>query len=112
MGRVAELGSLCNLLIRFASYGLHFLHLTREAQPGLLHHPLPLLHIAPDNFLKHGRRAAHGLDARKRFGQHFLFDLNLTRRIARAAAPIFSGFRVFTNSTRKRSKSLSLDKGL
>ncbi len=30
--------------------------------------------------------AAHGLDAKKRFGQHFLLDLNLTRRIARAAA--------------------------
>ncbi|MCA0301838.1 MAG: 16S rRNA (adenine(1518)-N(6)/adenine(1519)-N(6))-dimethyltransferase RsmA [Proteobacteria bacterium] len=35
--------------------------------------------------------AAHGLDARKRFGQHFLFDLNLTRRIARAAAPLDQG---------------------
>lgn len=35
--------------------------------------------------------AAHGLDARKRFGQHFLFDLNLTRRIARAAAPLDGG---------------------
>jgi 16S rRNA (adenine1518-N6/adenine1519-N6)-dimethyltransferase len=28
--------------------------------------------------------ARHGLDARKRLGQHFLLDLNLTRRIARA----------------------------
>jgi 16S rRNA (adenine1518-N6/adenine1519-N6)-dimethyltransferase len=35
--------------------------------------------------------AAHGLDARKRLGQHFLLDLNLTRRIARAAAPLSSG---------------------
>ena len=35
--------------------------------------------------------AAHGLDARKRFGQHFLLDLNLTRRIARAAAPLDQG---------------------
>jgi 16S rRNA (adenine1518-N6/adenine1519-N6)-dimethyltransferase len=35
--------------------------------------------------------ARHGLDARKRFGQHFLLDLNLTRRIARAAAPIDQG---------------------
>ncbi len=35
--------------------------------------------------------AAHGLDARKRFGQHFLLDLNLTRRIARAAAPLDLG---------------------
>jgi len=35
--------------------------------------------------------ARHGLDARKRFGQHFLLDLNLTRRIARAAAPLDSG---------------------
>jgi 16S rRNA (adenine1518-N6/adenine1519-N6)-dimethyltransferase len=32
--------------------------------------------------------AAHGLAARKRLGQHFLLDLNLTRRIARAAAPL------------------------
>lgn len=30
--------------------------------------------------------AAHGLDARKSLGQHFLLDLNLTRRIVRAAA--------------------------
>jgi 16S rRNA (adenine1518-N6/adenine1519-N6)-dimethyltransferase len=35
--------------------------------------------------------AAHGLDARKRFGQHFLLDLNLTRRIARAAVPLDQG---------------------
>ncbi|HEY6980676.1 16S rRNA (adenine(1518)-N(6)/adenine(1519)-N(6))-dimethyltransferase RsmA [Reyranella sp.] len=35
--------------------------------------------------------AAHGLDARKRLGQHFLLDLNLTRRIARAAAPLATG---------------------
>jgi len=35
--------------------------------------------------------AAHGLDARKRLGQHFLLDLNLTRRIARAAAPLDEG---------------------
>jgi 16S rRNA (adenine1518-N6/adenine1519-N6)-dimethyltransferase len=35
--------------------------------------------------------ARHGLDARKRFGQHFLLDLNLTRRIARAAAPLDQG---------------------
>src|SRR5690349_17095744 len=35
--------------------------------------------------------AAHGLDARKRLGQHFLLDLNLTRRIARAAAPLGHG---------------------
>ena len=27
--------------------------------------------------------AAHGLLANKAFGQHFLFDLNLTRKIAR-----------------------------
>jgi 16S rRNA (adenine1518-N6/adenine1519-N6)-dimethyltransferase len=32
--------------------------------------------------------ARHGLAARKRLGQHFLLDLNLTRRIARAAAPL------------------------
>jgi len=35
--------------------------------------------------------ARHGLDARKRFGQHFLLDLNLTRRIARAAQPLDDG---------------------
>jgi 16S rRNA (adenine1518-N6/adenine1519-N6)-dimethyltransferase len=35
--------------------------------------------------------ARHELDARKRFGQHFLLDLNLTRRIARAAAPLDQG---------------------
>jgi 16S rRNA (adenine1518-N6/adenine1519-N6)-dimethyltransferase len=35
--------------------------------------------------------ARHGLDARKRLGQHFLLDLNLTRRIARAAAPLGEG---------------------
>jgi 16S rRNA (adenine1518-N6/adenine1519-N6)-dimethyltransferase len=35
--------------------------------------------------------ATHGLDARKRLGQHFLLDLNLTRRIARAAAPLSPG---------------------
>lgn len=35
--------------------------------------------------------AAHGLDARKGLGQHFLLDLNLTRRIARAAAPLGEG---------------------
>lgn len=31
--------------------------------------------------------AAHGLSAKKSLGQNFLLDLNLTRRIARAAAP-------------------------
>ncbi len=35
--------------------------------------------------------AAHGLDARKQLGQHFLLDLNLTRRIARSAAPLAGG---------------------
>jgi 16S rRNA (adenine1518-N6/adenine1519-N6)-dimethyltransferase len=35
--------------------------------------------------------ATHGLDARKRFGQHFLLDLNLTRRIARAAGALGEG---------------------
>ena len=35
--------------------------------------------------------ATHGLDARKRFGQHFLLDLNLTRRIARAAGALDQG---------------------
>jgi 16S rRNA (adenine1518-N6/adenine1519-N6)-dimethyltransferase len=34
---------------------------------------------------------AHGLDARKRLGQHFLLDLNLTRRIARAAGSLEAG---------------------
>jgi 16S rRNA (adenine1518-N6/adenine1519-N6)-dimethyltransferase len=32
--------------------------------------------------------ARHGLAAKKTLGQNFLFDLNLTRRIARAAAPL------------------------
>ena len=32
--------------------------------------------------------AAHGLSAKKSLGQHFLFDLNLTRRIARASGPL------------------------
>lgn len=32
--------------------------------------------------------ATHGLLAKKALGQNFLFDLNLTRRIARAAAPL------------------------
>src|SRR5215468_2379465 len=30
--------------------------------------------------------AAHGLMAKKAFGQHFLLDLNITRKIARLAA--------------------------
>jgi len=33
----------------------------------------------------------HGLAARKSLGQHFLFDLNLTRRIARAAGDLGHG---------------------
>jgi 16S rRNA (adenine1518-N6/adenine1519-N6)-dimethyltransferase len=32
--------------------------------------------------------AAHRLEARKALGQNFLFDLNLTRKIARAAGPL------------------------
>lgn len=32
--------------------------------------------------------ARHGLDAKKTLGQNFLFDLNLTSRIARAAGPL------------------------
>jgi 16S rRNA (adenine1518-N6/adenine1519-N6)-dimethyltransferase len=32
--------------------------------------------------------AAHGLDAKKSLGQHFLFDLNLTGRIARGAGDL------------------------
>ena len=32
--------------------------------------------------------AVHGLAAKKSLGQNFLFDLNLTRRIARAAGPL------------------------
>ena len=31
---------------------------------------------------------AHGLTARKSFGQHFLLDLNVTRKIARLAGPL------------------------
>jgi 16S rRNA (adenine1518-N6/adenine1519-N6)-dimethyltransferase len=37
--------------------------------------------------------AAHGLLARKSFGQHFLLDLNVTRKIARLAGPL-EGFDV------------------
>jgi 16S rRNA (adenine1518-N6/adenine1519-N6)-dimethyltransferase len=37
--------------------------------------------------------AAHGLAAKKALGQNFIFDLNLTARIARAAAPL-EGVRV------------------
>ena len=37
--------------------------------------------------------ATHGLAAKKNLGQNFLFDLNLTRRIARAAAPL-KGFTI------------------
>lgn len=33
----------------------------------------------------------HGLSARKSLGQHFLFDLNLTGRIARAAGDLSTG---------------------
>ena len=33
----------------------------------------------------------HGLDARPSLGQHFLFDLNLTRRIARVAGDLTAG---------------------
>ena len=35
--------------------------------------------------------AAHQLSARKQLGQNFLLDLNLTRRIARAAGPLDQG---------------------
>ncbi len=35
--------------------------------------------------------ARHGLAARKSLGQHFLLDLNLTRKIARAAGDLSSG---------------------
>jgi 16S rRNA (adenine1518-N6/adenine1519-N6)-dimethyltransferase len=35
--------------------------------------------------------ARHGLAARRALGQHFLLDLNLTRRIARAAGDLSSG---------------------
>jgi 16S rRNA (adenine1518-N6/adenine1519-N6)-dimethyltransferase len=37
--------------------------------------------------------AAHGLSAQRSLGQNFLFDLNLTRRIARAALPL-AGFTI------------------
>jgi 16S rRNA (adenine1518-N6/adenine1519-N6)-dimethyltransferase len=35
--------------------------------------------------------ARHGIAAKKSLGQNFIFDLNLTRRIARAAAPLDQG---------------------
>ena len=31
---------------------------------------------------------AHGLSAKKSFGQHFLLDLNVTRKIVRLAGPV------------------------
>ena len=37
--------------------------------------------------------ATHGLAAKKSLGQNFLFDLNLTRRIARAAGEL-NGFTI------------------
>jgi len=37
--------------------------------------------------------ARHGLDARRTLGQHFLLDLNLTGRIARAAGELQQGER-------------------
>ena len=37
--------------------------------------------------------ARHDLSAKKSLGQNFLFDLNLTRRIARSAAPL-EGFTI------------------
>lgn len=38
--------------------------------------------------------AAHGLTANKVFGQNYLFDLNLTRRIARLAKPVPTIFEI------------------
>lgn len=38
--------------------------------------------------------ARHGLAARKALGQHFLLDLNLTARIARAAGPLEAGITI------------------
>lgn len=35
--------------------------------------------------------ANHGLSAQKKFGQNFLLDINLTRKIARCAAPLNEG---------------------
>ena len=35
--------------------------------------------------------AAHGLTAKRSFGQHFLLDLNLTAKIARLAGPLTAG---------------------
>src|SRR5579863_8266078 len=35
--------------------------------------------------------AEHGLSAKKSLGQNFLFDFNLTRKIARASGPLDSG---------------------
>ena len=32
--------------------------------------------------------AEHGLMAKKSFGQHFLLDLNVTRKISRLAGPL------------------------
>ena len=53
--------------------------------------------------------AAHGLDARKRLGQHFLLDLNLTRRIARAEV---RGRRSHGERTDPRARQLCAEAGL
>ncbi len=54
-----------------------------EAAPG----PDPLAALPPLRAVI----ARYGLGARKSLGQHFLLDLNLTRRVARAAGPLTEG---------------------
>jgi 16S rRNA (adenine1518-N6/adenine1519-N6)-dimethyltransferase len=51
----------------------------------------PVAHAAPDLPPLREVIARHGLGARRALGQHFLLDLNLTRRIARAAGDLSLG---------------------
>jgi 16S rRNA (adenine1518-N6/adenine1519-N6)-dimethyltransferase len=59
--------------------------------------------------------ARHGLDAKKTLGQNFLFDLNLTSRIARAAGPFTRGPEKLSDisdeSTRQKSETLVIEIG-
>ena len=54
-----------------------------------------------------------GLLARKSFGQHFLLDLNITRKIARLAGPLegFTVLEVGPDQTRELRVLVTLPKG-
>jgi 16S rRNA (adenine1518-N6/adenine1519-N6)-dimethyltransferase len=51
--------------------------------------------------------SAHGLTANKIFGQNYLFDLNLTRRIARAAQPVDTIIEIGPRSGRPDARAAS-----